>query len=82
MKKKIDLNKFKIANLSTMKTLKGGTNLETVGNGDTDTIVTTLPPVCLTNTEPDPDYQSDNPLNPPGCLQTSAIHVSNGCNMG
>ncbi len=80
MKKKIDLNKFKIANLTTMKTLKGGTGDETGGieTGGPNT----LPPQCLTNTEPDPDYQSDNPLNPPGCLQTSAIHVSNGCNIG
>lgn len=28
------------------------------------------------------NLNSDNPLNPPGCLQTSAIHVSNGCNIG
>lgn len=82
MKKKIDLKKFKIANLSTMKTLRGGTNIETTGNGngDTGTIVTTLPPVCLTNTEPDPDYNSDNPLNPNTCVQTSAVNVTGTCN--
>ena len=79
MKKKINLNKFKIASLTTMKTLKGGTGDET---GGIETGPNTLPPQCLTNTDPDPDYNSDNPLNPPGCLQTSAIHVSNGCNMG
>ena len=80
MKKKIDFKKFKIASLSTMKTLTGGTGNDT-GSIETGTGPNTLPPQCLTNTDPDPDYNSDNPLNPPGCLQTSAIHVSNGCNM-
>ncbi len=80
MKKKIDLNKFKIASLTTMKTLKGGTGDETGGleTGGPNT----LPPQCLTNTDPDPDYNSDNPLDPNTCVQTSAIQVTAGCNMG
>jgi len=78
MKKKIDLNKFKIANLTTMKSLKGGTGDET-GGIETGGI-NTLPPQCLTNTDPNPDYNSENPLTPPTCLQTSAIQVTAFCN--
>ncbi|WP_299768532.1 hypothetical protein [uncultured Dokdonia sp.] len=79
MKKKLDLNKFKIASLTTMKTLKGGTGDET---GGIETEPNTLPPQCLTNTQPDPDYNSDGPLTPPTCLQTSAVQVTAFCNHG
>ena len=85
-KKKIDLNKFTIASLSTMKTLKGGTGdgtggIGTGGNGtDGDTQANTLVPECDTNTEP--ILTSNNPLNPNTCVQTSAIEVTAGCNMG
>lgn len=81
MKKKIDLNKFKIASLNTMKTLKGGTGDET-GSLETGTGPNTLPPQCLTNTDPDPDHNSDNPLTPNTCVQTSAIQVTGNCNLG
>ncbi|GGG34397.1 hypothetical protein GCM10011344_38980 [Dokdonia pacifica] len=79
-KKKIDLRKFKIASLTTMKTLTGGTGDETGSFETGGTAPNTLEPECDANTDPIPT--SNNPLNPPGCLQTSAIHVSNGCNMG
>jgi hypothetical protein len=81
MKKKLNLHKFKIASLTIMKTLKGGTGDET-GGMETGGGPNTLPPQCLTNTDPDPDYNSENPLNPPTCLQTSAVHVTGFCNQG
>lgn len=81
MKKKLDYNKFKIANLNTMKTLKGGTGDET-GGIENGTGPNTLPPQCLTNTGPNPEYHSDNPLTPNTCVQTSAIRVTGNCNLG
>lgn len=80
MKKKINLNKFKIASLTTMKTLKGGTGDETGGIETVTNGANTLVPECNTDTEP--VITSNNPLNPNTCIQTSAIQVTAFCNQG
>ncbi|MEP0265019.1 hypothetical protein [Dokdonia sp.] len=82
MKKKINLKKFKIANLTTMKMLRGGTGDETggieTGGGQPNTLI----PECLPNTDPDPKFTTENPLNPNTCVQTSAVQVTAFCNQG